>query len=287
MKTKTIAFKGITMREAINEQGSIYLSSAYDHFHVQKKTPGLALKYVLKGQENYHVSGQTLSVDQGQLLLIRNDVLFHGFNAKRPMNTKGLCINLEMDGDFDYSQIIENDICFNVPIAIKSSTALGKQLQAMSTTQDHQTNFEASSFPLINKTLQSLSDEFLVLKNKLSNDTKKTITQQQLVSQLYLAKEFIHQNYHKKLSLDYLSRSIGISKFHFLRLFKRCFDTSPLNLVHQLRMQKAQQLIGQQKQSLSAIALQLGYTDLASFSAKFKKEFGYPPSAYLKRFIEN
>jgi len=283
MKTKTIALKGITMREAINEQGSIYLSSASHHFHVQRKTPGLALKYVLEGQEVYHVNGKTISVNQGQLLLLRNDVLFHGFNAKRPVLSKGLCINLEVNGDFDYSQIIDNDLCFNTPIHIKSATTLGKQLQFMSASHDHQTNFEASSFSLINETLQTLSNQFLVLKNKLSYDTKKTKTQQQLVSQLYQAKEFIYQNNDKKLSLDYLSRSIGISKFHFQRLFKKCFGISPLNLMHQLRMQKAQQLMKQQKQSLSAIALQLGYLDLASFSAKFKKEFGYPPSAYLKR----
>jgi AraC-like DNA-binding protein len=57
---------------------------------------------------------------------------------------------------------------------------------------------------------------------------------------------------------------------------------TPLQMQEQLRMEKAKELLYSDCISLTSIAYQLGYTDLASFSKRFKKYYKIAPSQYIK-----
>ena len=57
------------------------------------------------------------------------------------------------------------------------------------------------------------------------------------------AKLFIDQNYTSALDLNQIAETAHYSKFHFLRLFKKCFGMSPNQYLQDLRLKKAKTLL--------------------------------------------
>ena len=55
---------------------------------------------------------------------------------------------------------------------------------------------------------------------------------------------------------------------------------SPISYVHDLRIQKAKEMLRSDYDSLSSVAQSLGYLNLYDFSRDFKKHTGVAPSKY-------
>ena len=79
-------------------------------------------------------------------------------------------------------------------------------------------------------------------------------------------------NVEKLAALMHMSRDTLIRKCK-----KECGDT-PLNLIVQMRMQKADELLKQQIMSVSEVAYACGFESLAYFSNRYKKHRGISPS---------
>ncbi|MFW5830471.1 MAG: AraC family transcriptional regulator [Planctomycetota bacterium] len=72
----------------------------------------------------------------------------------------------------------------------------------------------------------------------------------------------------------------GVSQAHFSRRYRRLCGESPSGTVARLRCQEAQELLGDPAIGLSAIAQQLGYADVFSFSKAFRRWTGMAPSQW-------
>lgn len=198
---------------------------------------------------------------------------------------KGFCldINPELLG-IEISGFLKNDLLFNHPFSGILSTSLGKSLYDFSNTSTR-CNFAQESIGIITSfkdDLLNFQKDLTVIGSSLQNITKRIHTQKLLVSKLFKAREYIYLYYSHKISLSTLAYISGISKYHFARVFKICFKMTPLQMQEQLRMEKAKELLYSDCISLTSIAYQLGYTDLASFSKRFKKYYKIPPSQYIK-----
>ena len=89
----------------------------------------------------------------------------------------------------------------------------------------------------------------------------------------YLAEE------HLKFSLTEAAKQFGIDKFKFLRIFKSQTGLSPNNYFNLKRIEKSKQLLSEGA-DLLAIAIDLGFYDVAHFCNQFKKFTGISPMAY-------
>jgi AraC family transcriptional regulator len=85
------------------------------------------------------------------------------------------------------------------------------------------------------------------------------------------------------LSLEQLAEQAGLSKFHFHRLFKSAVGVSPSHYHINLRMDEAKRLLRETKQSIVAIALDLGYSNPSHFAQLFRRETGFTPSDYRRQ----
>lgn len=85
------------------------------------------------------------------------------------------------------------------------------------------------------------------------------------------------------LSLEQLAAQAGLSKFHFHRLFKSAVGVSPSHYHINLRMDEAKRLLRETKQSIVAIALDLGYSNPSHFAQLFRRETGLSPSDYRRQ----
>lgn len=97
------------------------------------------------------------------------------------------------------------------------------------------------------------------------------------------AKAYINENYQKDISLDDVSRMVDISPYYFSKLFKQEQGENFIEYLTKIRMQKARQLLKNQKYSIKEICAMCGYSDPNYFSRIFKKYEGVTPSEYRER----
>lgn len=77
-----------------------------------------------------------------------------------------------------------------------------------------------------------------------------------------------------------LARSAGLSRYHFLRTFKRVTGVTPHQWVLRARLRHAAERLVTTCDPVTDIALEIGFQDLSNFIRSFRAEFGVSPRAY-------
>ncbi|MDC3253533.1 AraC family transcriptional regulator [bacterium] len=261
--------------------GEIKFSKAKSKSQYQGKTKGLALKYVVEGAENYQSNEGDIHLCKGQFLLLKENEEYEVFFENKANSIQGICIDLNLGLDKRLVDLYENEILFKTVFNCATFSPLGNSLQNFSKKINNKMN-GLEVLNSISSQLISFSDELFEMQIRLDFFAKKIETKRVLVSKLMTSKDYIYKNYNNKITLNHLSLQSGISKFHFSRLFKNCFQQSPLELQEFLRMREAKKIILTKKIHLTELASNLGYSDLAAFSNQFKKYFGAPPSYFYR-----
>jgi len=107
---------------------------------------------------------------------------------------------------------------------------------------------------------------------------------EQYAEQMQLVLHYIEQNYQKDITLEKLAGIAGYSPYHFSRIFKKYSNTTFINFLNLRRIKAAELLLLQENQSITDIAMQVGFSSLTTFNRTFKNLTGYTPSAYKKLF---
>lgn len=111
----------------------------------------------------------------------------------------------------------------------------------------------------------------------------KPPTRKELMRRVMIAVDYIHTQYAACITLDELSRTASMSKFHLQRTFKQLMGQSPQQYIANLRLRKSCELMKNSALSLSEIALAAGFSEPAAFSRFFLHHSGVQPSAYRKK----
>ncbi|PSJ53136.1 helix-turn-helix transcriptional regulator [Pseudaminobacter soli (ex Li et al. 2025)] len=83
-----------------------------------------------------------------------------------------------------------------------------------------------------------------------------------------------------RLSLTTLAGDAGMSRYHFLRTFRRLVGMTPHQYVLHVRMHKAAVWLRTTDAPLTAVALDAGFNDLSTFVRRFRQIMGSPPGEY-------
>lgn len=95
---------------------------------------------------------------------------------------------------------------------------------------------------------------------------------------------YIRKNIYKAIDLDSLAEISCLSKDHFIRLFKKEVDITPLQYINQKKIEKAQLILITEDMSVKNIAYLLSYEDHAYFNRLFKKLTGATPQQYRETY---
>ncbi len=92
----------------------------------------------------------------------------------------------------------------------------------------------------------------------------------------------LRENLDGQVGLADLAHQCGLSVSHFTRLFRRSFGTSAHRYLILQRIEKAKSLLSNFAADLSGVALQVGFSDQASFTRSFKAVVGLPPGQWRR-----
>jgi transcriptional regulator GlxA family with amidase domain len=95
---------------------------------------------------------------------------------------------------------------------------------------------------------------------------------------------WIENHYSQKVSYQDLAKQFGLSQRSLERRFKAAIGMTPLNYLHQVRVEASKMLLEESVKSFDEITWQVGYGDGGFFRKVFVKETGLRPMAYRQRF---
>jgi AraC-like DNA-binding protein len=93
----------------------------------------------------------------------------------------------------------------------------------------------------------------------------------------------IHENPGGAWTVQTLAESAGMSRSAFATRFNRLVGEPPLHYLTRWRMQKAQRLLRDGRETLADVAARVGYDSEAAFSKAFKRAVGAAPGVYRRR----
>jgi AraC family transcriptional regulator len=92
--------------------------------------------------------------------------------------------------------------------------------------------------------------------------------------------ELIEANLSRNISLGEMADAAGLSRFHFLRSFKRCTGETPYQYVLRRRIETAQTLLREQPMTVEAVAAAVGFSSATRFIRAFRLRTGVTPGTY-------
>lgn len=95
---------------------------------------------------------------------------------------------------------------------------------------------------------------------------------------------YIGEHYAEPIVIDDMLRDIHVSKYHFIRIFKRRMGTTPYHYLMSYRMNHAKLLLCTTSHTVEEIAYLCGFSSGSNFIAQFRRQTGQSPLAYRRDF---
>lgn len=128
-----------------------------------------------------------------------------------------------------------------------------------------------------NPTRQQLGIELKTLLNQTLTMTAVTQSKQNKLNNLLSE---MAMTLHRKWTTQQMADNLNMSKATLNRLCLNSYLKPASRLIHELKMERAADLLTHTQWDLNNIALQLGYSEACNFSRAFKKYFGLSPNFY-------
>ena len=96
------------------------------------------------------------------------------------------------------------------------------------------------------------------------------------------AMAYIHEHFAAQITREELARHVNVSDGHLARCCRQETGFSPMAYLNRYRVHQAQTRLAGTQQSVTAIALTCGFSDVNYFSRVFHQETGITPLAYRK-----
>ncbi len=97
------------------------------------------------------------------------------------------------------------------------------------------------------------------------------------VERIHAVRERLDAQFDREHTLSELARSVGMSVFHFARVFSELVGRPPHRYLDDRRLVAARAML-EQGRSVTETCFACGFNDLSHFSRRFSRRFGLPPS---------
>ncbi len=102
-------------------------------------------------------------------------------------------------------------------------------------------------------------------------------------AQVVKALEYMRMHLAESLTREEVARVAAMSSAHFSRLFKKHLGRTFVDILNQIRVDRARELLARTDKDLALLALECGFRDQSYFTKVFHRYTGMTPKAYRKR----
>ena len=105
----------------------------------------------------------------------------------------------------------------------------------------------------------------------------------ELLRRLSDARDLLRQWDDAPRSVNAVARASGLTRFHFIRLFKAVFGETPHQYRSRAQIEQAKHWLILTDWSVTEVCMAVGCSSLGSFSTRFTRCVGMSPSAFQRR----
>lgn len=233
------------------------LYSAQNTKASRKKRPrwGIVIKY--EGETVYTSGGKRYFSDLNHIM-----ILPYGSSYDWECKKAGHFFTLEFESDLTVSEPIS--------ISVRNGDKILKMFQEL--------EYKRNLMNPMTK-LESIRDTYSIILALMKAQIEGYLPSEKQ-QKIAPAVEYISQHYNENVTNDGLAAIAGMSTVYFRKLFTNVMGVSPITYAHNLRIEKAKEMLKSDYGTLSDVAQSLGYVSLYDFSRDFKKHTGVSPSKY-------
>lgn len=99
-----------------------------------------------------------------------------------------------------------------------------------------------------------------------------------------LAAVYLRQHYQEEITAQVLGEAVNFHPVYIARCMKQQFGCSPMQYLHNYRIERAKLLLIQSDSTISVIAEEVGFQSAAYFTSSFTQYTGISPRQYRQRF---
>ncbi len=249
------------------------------HWHEE-----IEVLYIIEGELTLIINGEQITLVQGDIYFInsgdmhhmlRNSAKLHYFAYVFPLDS--LAFSSE-----DYSQsffinpLIKRELLF--PQLITSSSPCHTQLKSYI-----QDLIQLDINRLFGYQLQTKALLLMIIHLLYSEKLLQTSIQLQENSTIRDIVTYLNESYHNSISLNIVSKKIGMSPSYFCRFFKKNFGKTFVEYLNYLRIEKSCLLLKSTTRPILDISLEVGFQNISYFNKQFKSIMGCTPNYYRNK----
>ena len=132
---------------------------------------------------------------------------------------------------------------------------------------------------VMGKGLYNLDETLAHLDSALAHKRKLNSEAQRLVRK---AMAYLHEHYAEPLTRQAIAEHVGLDEDYLTYCFRQELGITPITYLNRCRINRAKYLLKHTGETVTAIALQVGFSDSGYFSRVFRREVGTSPDAFRR-----
>ena len=236
---------------------------------VLEPIPYHVMVLMVEGTAIYSINGESHRVEAGELLVIPKGTVRAGSNTDVPHRKYTVLFNLADDTNSDAERLLHSHF---MRMKISNYEYVLKRFSRL-----FEDRWEAKPFH------ESICLGILI--ELLGIAKREPVSQSLEPIKFYLARKIqqeLQVHYRESIQICDLAELIGRSPNYTIAMFKRAIGLTPIEYIHQLRVQEASSLLLESTMTVTEISDYLGFYDTSHFYRVFKKVMKESPSAYIE-----
>jgi AraC family transcriptional regulator len=238
----------------------------------EERHEGFSVSAVLEGSFTYRSDAGRGFLYPGALLLGNNGVCFecghaHGIGDR----CVSLNVHEELFGEIAATATSTRRFRFSVPSLPPSPKALPvmAHMEALTSTASSLRS-EELALGLVERVIKATTGDRQTPAAPNWRETRRVVE----------AIRLVEANAARSLELKEMAATAGVSKYHFLRVFRRLTGVTPHQYLISARLRRAALALTSSRRPVLEIALDAGFGDLSTFNKRFRTTFGLTPTQY-------
>jgi len=230
--------------------------------------------YIVKGNAKLRYGTEIISMGGGQIITINSHIPHQVFEGE---NLIYKC--LIVDKIFSKENgISPEELYFSPTVCDEQAVVLFEKIAKEYTSTDIFRNAAIKSAILV----------FLLFmcRNYATLQKPDVTTESDTYKRIQMAINYIKDNIDKKITVDDIAAHVRISKYHFLRQFKKVTGNTAVIYINQLRCEYAKQIFRTSELPIKEVADMCGFDNCSYFAKIFKEYNGITPRQFVMEVKE-